>query len=141
MWFLWCDSFMFTFVLSGSVKLSFLLKNTMHYRQFCQFEHAWVYVQWTSPFFISIMHAHLKKNMSYVYVQRVYDQIINANAWIYGQWASPFSISIMHARPKRKHVLCYNRRALVCHKYLCSSPLGFNYDFFVNALPIEYNWK
>jgi hypothetical protein len=47
----------------------FLLENTIHYDQFCQFEHAWVYVRWASHFFISIMHAHPRKNMSYVYAQ------------------------------------------------------------------------
>jgi hypothetical protein len=47
------------------------------------------------------MHAHLKKNMFYVYVQWDYDQIVNANARIYDQWASPFC-HISYACPSKK---------------------------------------
>jgi hypothetical protein len=59
------------------------------------------YVQQEAPpFFISIMHAHLKKHMSYVYADRAYDQFVNAHVQVYDRGASPFSISIMHAHLK-----------------------------------------
>jgi len=79
-----------------------MLENTIHYDQLCQSKHAWVwvYVQQASPFLISIMHAHLKKNMSYVYANRAYDQFVNAHVQVYDRHASPFSISIMHAHLK-----------------------------------------
>jgi hypothetical protein len=114
MWFLWCNSFMFCSL--DQSNLGFLLKNTIHYDQFCQFKHAWVYVWRMSPFFICTMHAHLKKNMFNVYAHMLLTRLSMHMPVFMTNGHHPFPYLLcMHVQKKTCPMLCL--AGLVCHKY------------------------
>lgn len=124
--FLLCDSFTLRFVLSRSIKLGFFCLKTLSIMNLLAFMSSSHH-----PFFISIIHACLKKNLSCVYAQWAYDQFVNAHAWVYDQQASPF-FHIYYACPsEKKHVLCLCPVGFSLPKiFLCSGLPGFIYEFF-----------
>jgi hypothetical protein len=84
------------------------------------------------------MHAHVKKNISYVYVEWDFDQIVNAHAQIYDRWGiTLFHIYYACLSKKKMSYVMFGGLYLATN-ILMFGPLGFNYDFFVNTLPIKY---
>jgi hypothetical protein len=134
MGFLLCDSFTLTFVLSRSSKLGIFSWPIIHYDQFCRHEHAWVYVRRASPFFISIMHACLKKkNLSCVYAQRPYDQFVNAQCpglWPASITLFPYLLCIPIQKKKHVLYLCLLVFFSLPKKILMPRPARFHLWFF-----------